>query len=120
MKISQKIGFSTNIYENPSDIEVLVKKLSENFKNIEIEFEKELRNLIDYAPEKWNEKITVLNKLKEDKDLYYSVHAPYLGLKTDIANSEELDIIIAVDYLSSFIYEAKKLAKNISLFILVI
>ncbi|OTA16940.1 endonuclease 4 [Xenorhabdus vietnamensis] len=109
MNISQKIGFSTNIFENPAEIEVLVDKLSKNFKNIEIEFEKELRDLIDYYPEKWNDKISVLNKLKKENNLYYSVHAPYIGIKTDIANSEELDRIIAVDYLSSFIYEAKKI-----------
>ncbi|MCC8367267.1 sugar phosphate isomerase/epimerase [Xenorhabdus sp. PB61.4] len=109
MNFSQKIGFSTNIFENPADIDVLVKQLSKDFKRIEIEFEKELRDLIDYHSEKWNEKVAVLNKLKEDNDLYYSVHAPYIGIKTDIANSEELDRIIAVDYLESFIYEAKKI-----------
>ncbi|WP_258087578.1 hypothetical protein [Xenorhabdus bovienii] len=98
MSLFQKIGFSTNIFENPAEIDVLVGELSRDFKNIEIEFEKGLRELVDNDPEKWNKKIDILNEIKKSKDLYYSVHAPYIGIKTDISNRDELDRIIAVDY----------------------
>ncbi|CDH03893.1 hypothetical protein [Xenorhabdus bovienii] len=54
MDLFQKIGFSTNIFENPAEIDVLVGELSRDFKNIEIEFEKGLRELVDNDPEKWN------------------------------------------------------------------
>ncbi|CDH30765.1 sugar phosphate isomerase/epimerase family protein [Xenorhabdus bovienii] len=109
MNLFKKIGFSTNIFENPAEIDMLVGELSRDFKNIEIEFEKGLRELVDNHPEKWNEKVDILNEIKQSKGIYYSVHAPYIGIKTDISNRDELDRIIAVDYISLYINEASKI-----------
>ncbi|MCL9782231.1 sugar phosphate isomerase/epimerase [Vibrio sp. S4M6] len=105
-QLPKKIGFSTNIYDNPEDISQLVSNLSNAFEVVEIEFEKDLRRKVDSSDEHWSKQSKALNQEKEEKGLYYSVHAPYLGMETDISNSDEIVRIVAVDYIKKYIVKA--------------
>ncbi|MDO6709018.1 sugar phosphate isomerase/epimerase family protein [Photobacterium sp. 1_MG-2023] len=103
MLTSNKIGFSTNIYDNPADMVNLVDFITDDYKIVEIEFEKDFRVHLDENPSSWNEIKEKLKSIKSDKDISFSCHAPYLGVETDIANSDEITRLVAVDYLSKYI-----------------
>jgi sugar phosphate isomerase/epimerase len=95
---SQQIGISTNIFINPSDVVGTVALLSNNFQNIEIEIEGEARVLYDKDAGAFSEIISGLNHLKEERNLYYTVHAPYIGAACDIAAKDDAARTAAVDY----------------------
>lgn len=84
-EFEKKIGFSTNIFENPEDMESLTKKLGKHFSVIEVEFEHELKNIFHYTQKQQKQWIEKLLQVKHAHNLHFSVHAPYLGQETDIA-----------------------------------
>ncbi|QUM88137.1 sugar phosphate isomerase/epimerase [Moritella sp. 36] len=113
MNLSHKIGFSTNIFDNPSNIAGLVEDLAANFKCIEIEFEKDLREMIDSDESSWHEQCDKLNRIRKATGVYYSAHAPYIGEQTDICSSDEVTRRCAVDYLSRYIVKSAEIGAEI-------
>lgn len=96
---SQQIGISTNIFINPADIVGTVRRLSEDFRTIEIELEGEARACYDRDDADFAKVVQELVRLKEDRSLSYTVHAPYLGTACDIASKDDMTRAAAVDYL---------------------
>ena len=82
------IGISTNVFHNPRNIAELVGILSINFNAIEIEIENEFRNNYDNHNYLTKE-IAQINYIKDfvNPNLNLTIHAPYIGENTDIANS---------------------------------
>ncbi|WP_248752172.1 sugar phosphate isomerase/epimerase family protein [Pseudomonas sp. MWU15-20650] len=116
MSLSQCIGFSTNIFDNPANIAELVEHLAERFPVVEIEFEKELRLLIDSDEQQWRQQRDRLIAIRSATGVQYSTHAPYIGIDTDIANGDEVTRLSAVDYLGHYIMRAAEIgAKFITL-----
>ncbi|QLL12573.1 sugar phosphate isomerase/epimerase family protein [Pseudomonas chlororaphis] len=109
MSLFQHIGFSTNIFDNPANIAQLVEYLSEHFPAIEIEFEKDLRLLIDSDEQQWRQQRDRLNAVREATGVHYSTHAPYIGIDTDISNGDEVTRLSAVDYLGKYIARAAEI-----------
>jgi sugar phosphate isomerase/epimerase len=95
---SHQIGISTNIFINPADIVGTVEMLSKNFRNIEIEIEGEARALYDSDPAAFAQVVDGLNRLKAERNLGYTVHAPYIGPACDIAAKDPAARQAAVDY----------------------
>ena len=113
MNLFSKIGFSTNIFDNPADISELVGILSKDFRIVEVEFEKDLRLLIDSDEGAWDVQREKLNVIRESTGVYYSAHAPYIGMSTDISNGDEVTRLSAVDYLSRYIIKASEIGAKI-------
>ncbi|QLL11838.1 sugar phosphate isomerase/epimerase family protein [Pseudomonas chlororaphis] len=113
MSLCNKIGFSTNIFDNPADIASLVESLANDFNAIEIEFEKDLRLLIDSDEVEWHKQRDKLNLIREVTGVYYSTHAPYIGMETDISSRDEVTRLCAVDYLSRYIVRAAEIGAEI-------
>ncbi|MGF1742505.1 sugar phosphate isomerase/epimerase [Vibrio profundum] len=109
MQLSTKIGFSTNIFDNPAQMSHLVAELSNTYKVIEIEFEKEFRDKIDASEEYWQSQRAELNELRHKRGLYFSTHAPYIGEETDISNSDEVIRLCAVDYMKHYVNKAAEI-----------
>lgn len=113
MKLIPKIGFSTNIFDNPAEMSALVHKLSDTYSVIEIEFEKQFRAMIDDDTQFWENQCHQLNALRQARGLYFSVHAPYIGIDTDISNKDEVIRLSAVDYLRHYVIKAAALGAKI-------
>lgn len=86
MTHENKIGFSTNIFDNPENIFPVLNNLCENFSTVEIELENGLKNIFNYDTEKKNDFFRNILDIKEKKNLNFTVHAPYLGPSTDISS----------------------------------
>jgi len=81
--MKNRLGISTNIFDNPKDLYSLVESFANNFTHIEIEFDFESRPLI----EETDANLAVLeklNELREAKGLTLTVHAPYKHKDTDL------------------------------------
>src|SRR6516225_8669039 len=104
-----QIGISTNIFDDPADMATLVRNLSESFTTIEIEMERNARKLFDERQDLWASQRRALLALKEERGLFYSMHGPYLGTDADLASSDKVTRMAAVDYLSCYIDEASLL-----------
>src|SRR3990167_126727 len=91
-----KIGISTNILHNPEHLLNTVSQLRRVSRTIEIEFDNAARKILDYDPKQLEKVISSLVQFKHDENLYFSVHAPYLGKSTDIASCNEDERLSAV------------------------
>lgn len=91
----------------------LVDNLSDSYLVIEIEFEKQFRAIIDSNPNHWEKQRNKLNHVHEKAGIYFSAHAPYIGINTDIANKDEVIRISAVDYIRRYIVKASEIGVKI-------
>lgn len=107
-----KIGISTNIFHNPSNIIDIINYVSNDFKIIEIEFEQKLRKLYDNDIASWNLIKQQIIKKKTDEKICFTVHAPYLGDLADISNLDDNVRKKAVNYLSKFIVESSDIGSK--------
>mgnify|MGYP000349662823 FL=1 len=114
--MSNKIGISTNIFKNPANISHVVREISNNFSIIEIEIEKDFRKALDNDMDYWNKQIYELAEIKKQKNLYFSLHAPYLGEMTDISSLNNDIRKKAVNYMIFSIRHSVNLGyKNITI-----
>ncbi|MBA3771587.1 MAG: sugar phosphate isomerase/epimerase [Ramlibacter sp.] len=84
-----RIGISTNILDDPGNLQESLLKLSEHFKTIEIEFDNEARRYLTMPEASLADECERLMQLKKDRGLNFSVHAPYIGRDTDISNLDD-------------------------------
>lgn len=101
-----QIGISTNVFDDPAEVAALVRRLSKSFSIIEIEIERAARRLFDERTDLWLTQRRELIDLREEHGLTYSLHTPYLGPRTDLANRSETIRLASVCYLSRYIDEA--------------
>jgi len=88
--LAERIGISTNIFNNPENVMALVRDLATDFNVIELEFDNDLRNALEHTAQTRQRFIHDLLTIKTEHDLCFSVHAPYLGRATDIASSNPM------------------------------
>lgn len=82
-----EIGFSNNIFNNPRDIVGCIKKISSQFKTIEIELAEEAQEVIlESSDEDYHNLTNNLLALKKEQKLTYWVHAAWFGPNTDLLN----------------------------------
>jgi sugar phosphate isomerase/epimerase len=87
---NQYVGISTNIFDNPEDINSLVMRYAAlGFKAIEVEIDNEARKILSYSTSDLDNVIKKLIDLKNNHSLSLSVHAPYIGRNTDIASKND-------------------------------
>jgi len=85
-----RIGFSTNVYDNPADIVGTVQNILEHFTDIEVELEDDANNVVMNASAAEYDSLTCkLARLVSREHRQVSVHAPYLQRSTDLASCEE-------------------------------
>lgn len=84
-----KVGISTNIFNSPENTVDIVGLLALNFKIIEIEVEFKLREKFFYHARAFREDLKQILDIKEEYSLDLSLHAPYIGMQTDIANKDK-------------------------------
>lgn len=91
------IGFSTNVFDNPAEIEEIVQKILLDFNAIEIELEDEALERISAADEQTYINICEQLKIQLKQVEFLSVHAPYLKKDTNLAsdNPEMRNLAIA-------------------------
>lgn len=84
-----RIGFSTNVYDNPEDIESTVRHIVEHFDDIEIELEDDARRVVVEASAGDYRALTLrLARALSGQPRQISVHAPYLARSTDLASAD--------------------------------
>jgi sugar phosphate isomerase/epimerase len=85
-----RIGFSTNVYDNPADIVATVQEILDHFADIEIELEDEAKSVVFGATAAEYRSLTAkLASLLASRNRQISVHAPYLSRSTDLAANDE-------------------------------
>lgn len=95
---SAKIGISTNIFDNLLDIASLLEKLAKNgFNLIEVEFENAARQLLTSSGEQLYQAVESIRQVRDQYGLQLTVHAPYVGVSTDLAAEDEKQRMEAVE-----------------------
>lgn len=90
LSLSERIGFSTNVFDNPKDIVGTVERILNRFSPIEIELEDEAYEaVVQLSPEGYREIKSRLKSLLHGRANPVSVHAPYLRIQTNLASSNE-------------------------------
>ncbi|HEU0199824.1 MAG TPA: sugar phosphate isomerase/epimerase family protein [Burkholderiaceae bacterium] len=85
-----RIGFSTNVFDNPADIVTTVQHIIEHFTDLEIELEDDAKDvLLAASAMEYRELTGKLARLLAHGNRQISVHAPYLARSTDLAASDE-------------------------------
>ena len=84
-----KIGISTNLLNDPSDVFGAVASLSERFPVVEIELENGARDILAAGENHYQEVVGKLARLRLDREVEFSVHAPYLGPACDLSSGDE-------------------------------
>lgn len=97
-RISPRIGFSTNVYDNPADIVGTAQAILRDFPDIEIEFEDEAKDFLRAAtPAEYEQTTARLRGLLQGADRQISVHAPYLSQSgTNLASADDRERAVAV------------------------
>jgi len=85
-----RIGFSTNVFDNPADIATTVAEILDHFADIEIELEDDAKNVVFSATTTEYRYLTAkLATLLASGNRQISVHAPYLSRSTDLASNDD-------------------------------
>src|SRR3954469_6721151 len=93
-----RIGFSTNVYDNPADIVETTKTILQDFSDIELELEDEAKTFIfDASVQVYDETIAQLKNVLSATKGQISVHAPYLDRSTDLASTDAQIRAAAID-----------------------
>ncbi|PIR11349.1 MAG: hypothetical protein COV52_04410 [Gammaproteobacteria bacterium CG11_big_fil_rev_8_21_14_0_20_46_22] len=90
------IGFSTNVFDNPAEVEGIVDKILLDFDAIEIEIEDDALERIAQASDKEYELLCDTLKKKLLGLNHVSVHAPYLKKDTNLAAEDEGERALAI------------------------
>jgi sugar phosphate isomerase/epimerase len=83
-----RIGFSTNVFDNPADIVATVRDILDHFADIEIELEDDAKNVVFSATAAEYRSLTAKLASLLSGDRQVSVHAPYLSRSTDLASGD--------------------------------
>jgi sugar phosphate isomerase/epimerase len=103
INFSKSIGASTNLFKNPYEVLPIINRLGTVFSVIEIEIEKELKQIL-FDPENIQEDfIRNLKEIKGNLNLSFNLHAPFLKKETDLASSDEARRIGAVELMLKMI-----------------
>lgn len=97
-RISPRIGFSTNVFDNPADIVGTTQAILQDFPDIEIEIEDEAKDFLrDASTDEYGQTTTRLRALLQGGDRQVSVHAPYLSRSsTNLASPDAQERAVAV------------------------
>lgn len=88
-RVSPRIGFSTNVFDNPADIVGTTQSILQDFADVEIEIEDEAKEfLFDASAKDYDQTVSRLRSLLQGEDRQISVHAPYLAQSTDLASPD--------------------------------
>lgn len=93
-----RIGFSTNVYDNPADIVGTVQAILRDFPDVEIEYEDEAKDFLCAAtPAQYDHTTARLRELLHGAERQVSVHAPYLSQSTtNLASADAQERAVAV------------------------
>jgi sugar phosphate isomerase/epimerase len=69
--------------------------------------------MIDSDEGEWNKQKDALNRIRHEEGVYFSAHAPYIGIETDIASGDEVVRRSAVDYLRGYVIRAADIGAEI-------
>lgn len=84
-----RIGFSTNVFDNPADIVSTVQNILEHFDDIEVELEDDARRVVFEASAGDLRALTGrIARTLSGAQRQISVHAPYLDRSTDLAAAD--------------------------------
>ncbi len=84
-----RIGFSTNVFDNPADIAATAETILGHFADIEIELEDDAESVVYEANREEYRQLTArLRKVLSGAHRQISVHAPYLARSTDLAATD--------------------------------
>jgi sugar phosphate isomerase/epimerase len=85
-----RLGFSTNVFDNPGDIVTTVREIIDHFADIEIELEDDAESVVLGATAAEYRSLTgQLASLLSSGNRQVSVHAQYLSHSTDLASNDE-------------------------------
>jgi sugar phosphate isomerase/epimerase len=90
-RVSPRIGFSTNVFDNPADIVATTQAILQDFPDVEIEIEDEAKDFVRGAtPQEYEQTTARLRELLQGAERQISVHAPYLSQSTNLASADAL------------------------------
>jgi sugar phosphate isomerase/epimerase len=96
-----RIGFSTNVFDNPTDIVATVREILDHFADIEVELEDDAKSVVFGATDAEYRSLTAeLAKLLSAGNGQISVHGPYLSRSTDLASNDESTRAEAINQLT--------------------
>jgi sugar phosphate isomerase/epimerase len=85
-----RIGFSTNVFDNPADIVATTREILDHFTDIEVELEDEAKSAVfDSSQAEYEDLVGRLRSLLTAANRQISVHAPYLSRTTDLASCDD-------------------------------
>lgn len=92
-----RIGFSTNVLDNPPDIVESVRQLSQDFQCIELELgDAAERTVYEANPAQYQKIVQDLKGLIREKNLRLSIHAPYIGVTANLAALDEAKRVLSI------------------------
>lgn len=89
MDYKKQIGISTNIFSNPANVVDIIGLLALHFKKIEIEIDGDLKKRFFESNDFLADDCQTILNLAKQYNLDLSMHAPYIGYSTDIANKDD-------------------------------
>lgn len=116
IELNNRIGISTNIFDNPLELHPLIEDLSQNFRVIEIEFENTLKKISTLNKNELESFIDKILEIKKQKKLYISIHAPYIGKSADIAADDETIRLQAVSNMKAYLDISKRFGAELFTF----
>lgn len=106
--MSVKIGFSTNVFDNPPDIVASVRQIAEDFEYVELELgDAAERTVYEASPEQYAVIVQELRALIETKGLHLSLHAPYIGHTANLSALDEQRRLRSIERLKTSILFAR-------------
>lgn len=109
-----RIGFSTNVFDNPADVVQTVRRILEHFRDIEIEIEDESEaEIFTSDDQKYHRLVRELCRALSEKARQISVHSPYLSADTNLAATDEVLRQHAVEWVKKSIRFCAEIGGNL-------
>jgi sugar phosphate isomerase/epimerase len=109
-----KIGFSTNVFDNPADIIDSVQRVAGDFSFVELELgDAAERTVYDATPEQYKNLVSALKMVVARHELTLSLHAPYVGVTGNLASLDESRRRQSIDRLKKSIVFAHDIGSTI-------
>lgn len=109
-----RIGFSTNVFDNPADILASVTQISQDFQCIELELgDAAERTVYDASPETYANLVREMRQIIEKRNLRLSIHAPYIGLTGNLSAVDEDKRRASIDRLKKAIIFASDIGSRL-------
>lgn len=109
-----KIGFSTNVFDNPADVVGTVARIAKDFQNIELELGDAAEQTVYLAdPEQYRLIVQEIKNIIRANAVTLTIHAPYVGVTGNLSSTDPVRRHQSIDRLKKCIQFASDVGAKI-------